>query len=68
MVTNPKTTIWENTFKETKLIKTKNGLPSPIPKQGESVYDPEYGNTVCAGITCSGSGNEVTEVKLNINT
>jgi len=68
MVTTPKTTIWENTSKEKILIKTKNGLPSPIPKQGESVYDPEYGNTVCSGITCSGSENEVIEVKLTINT
>ena len=66
MNNNPKTTIWENTSACTKLVKTRNGIPYPTPKQGELVYDPEFGETICSGTTKVGSDDTIIEVKLTI--
>ena len=66
MFKNPETTIWKITSEGKTLIKTKTGIPSPAPKQGESVYDNELGNAICTGIKCSGSGNNILEVELTI--
>ncbi len=66
MIENPKTTIWKDTAKGKICVKTRVGLPTPIPKQGDSVFDNEFGNTICTGLTCSGSENNVQEVMLTI--
>ena len=61
-----KTTIWRNDRNGTILVAEQPGLPSPIPKMGQSVFMPDFGNTVCTGVTTSGSDNAVTEVQLTI--
>jgi len=66
MIKKPETSIWKNTPEGKKHIKTKIGLPSPIPKQGESVYDSDFGNTICTGLEYSGSENNIREVILTI--
>jgi len=62
----PKTTIWKLTSNGQSLIKTLSGIPSPIPKQGEEVYNNEFGKTICTGLSCSGSQNTVVEVRLMV--
>jgi len=66
MVKDPETTIWKDTSEGKTLIKTKKGLPLPIPKQGDSVYDNEFGETICTGVTYSGSEYDVREIMLTI--
>lgn len=61
-----KTTIWSNDQGKTVLVAEQPGLPSPIPKRGQSVFMPGFGDTVCTGITTSGSDKEVVEVQLTI--
>lgn len=66
MINHPKTTIWRNSPDGTILVETRNNLPSPIPRQGQLIYDPKFGETICSGITYSGSDNAVIEVRLTL--
>ncbi len=64
-----KTTIWRTTKERLSvLVAEKRGLPSPIPKTGQPVATSDFGNTICTGVTTSGSGNNeiVVEIKLTI--
>jgi hypothetical protein len=66
--TGPRTTIWRDTPEGICLVQTLPGLPSKVPKQGEVVYVPGYGEARCSGTTSSGTppNETVTEVKLTI--
>jgi len=66
MINHPKTTIWRNSPDGLVLVETRNNLPSPIPKQGQTVYDPKLGEAICSGITYSGGDNAVIEVQLTL--
>jgi len=66
MIKSPQTTIWENTPSGKKLVKSRAGLPIPTPRQGEFIQDREFGRTICSGVTCSGSNEEVIGIQLTI--
>ncbi|MBN1290396.1 MAG: hypothetical protein JXB48_01030 [Candidatus Latescibacteria bacterium] len=63
---DPKTTIWRSSPDGMILVKEIKGIITPEPKQGQTVYIPNLGDTICTGITSSGSENTVIEVQLSI--
>ena len=61
---HPKTTIWRNSPDGPVLVCERNGIPSPIPKKGGTVFIAGIGETTCSGLTYS--GNVLIEVALTI--
>lgn len=64
MYTPPKTTIWRSGQNGLVLVSERNGLPSPVPRQGEVVFVPGIGETICSGLQFS--GKDLIEVALTI--